>query len=223
MKSLVAFCCLAVTLVLAAPPAAESQAPPVADPQPAPLNPAGNDLLKRMTALNANLHSYKAAVHLDVALKTFPYLSPSIDGSVYYKQPDKQAVVFDTVPALASQFKKVYPKVDPPGIWTVVYEVGMMGDQSGTTTFRLVPKKNGRIEHLDVQVDDATATAKSYTWSYKDGGYVTFDQTYKNVAGNYLVDKQTGHVELPSYKADVTSAFSNYQLNVVIADSVFEQ
>jgi hypothetical protein len=31
----------------------------------------------------------------------------------------------------------------------------------------------------------------------------------------------TGHVELPAYKADVSLAYSNYKLNVDIADSVF--
>jgi outer membrane lipoprotein-sorting protein len=222
MKSLPAVCCLALTFAQVAPLGAQTDPASGPNAQAAP-GAATNDLFKRMTALNADVHTYKAAIHLDVALKSFPYISPSMDGSVYYKQPDKEAVVFDTVPALASQFKKVYPKVDPPGQWPALYDVALLSDRSGTTTFRLVPKKNGRVEHLDVEADDATATIKSYTWTYKDGGYVSFDQTYKNVAGNYLVDKQTGHVELPSYKADVTSAFSNYQLNVAIADSVFEQ
>jgi len=132
-------------------------------------------------------------------------------------------VVFDTVPALASQFKKVYPKIDPPGDWLVTYAVYVLNDTGGSTTFRLVPKKNGRVDHLDVKADDANGTITAYTWTYKDGGFVSFDQSYKTVDGNFLVDKQTGHVELPSYKADVTSQFSNYHLNVAIADSVFEE
>jgi outer membrane lipoprotein-sorting protein len=180
-------------------------------------------LLRRMSDVNASLKTYKADIHLDVELKTFPFISPSLDGNVYFKQPDKQAVVFDTVPSLASQFKKVYPRIDPPSSWPSLYTISTLSDQAGTTAFRLVPKKEGRIEHLDVNVDDANATIKSYTWTYRDGGYVTFDQTYKTVNGNFLVDKQVGHVELPSYKADVTSAFSNYRLNVEIADSVFDE
>jgi len=176
-----------------------------------------------MVGLNAALQSYKATVHLDVALKSFPYLSPSLDGNIYFKKPDKQAVVFDTVPALASQFKKVYPNLDPPSIWPALYDVALLNEGGGTTTFRLVPKKGGRVEHLDVKVDDPTATVRSYTWTYKDGGYVTFDQQFTSIGGNYLVDKQSGHVELPSYKADVQSNFSNYKLNVAIEDSVFDE
>jgi outer membrane lipoprotein-sorting protein len=99
----------------------------------------------------------------------------------------------------------------------------VLGDDSVTTTFRLVPKKNGRVDHLDVKTDDTNATITSYTWTYKDGGFVAFDQSYKTVDGDFLVDKQSGHVELPSYKADVTSQFSNYRINVSIEDSVFEE
>lgn len=180
-------------------------------------------LFKRMIALNAAVRSYRADVHLDVALKTFPYISPSLDGNVYYKKPDREAVVFDTVPALASQFKKVYPKVDPPTRWLALYDVGVVGDANGSTTFRLVPKKNGRVDHLDVRVDDTSATIASYAWTYKDGGTVSFDQQFTNLSGAYLVEKQTGHVELPAYKADVTSNFKNYKLNVAIDDTVFAE
>ncbi|GAC1299728.1 MAG: hypothetical protein NVSMB19_04670 [Vulcanimicrobiaceae bacterium] len=184
---------------------------------------AHNALYKRMVSVNAGVRSYRAAVHLDVALKSFPYISPSLDGNVYYKKPDREAVVFDTVPALASQFKKVYPKVDPPGRWFALYDVGVVASENGSTLFRLIPKKNGRVERLDVRVDDGSATVKSYTWTYKDGGSVSFDQQYTSVSGAYLVEKQVGHVDLPSYKADVTSNFKNYKLNVAIDDTVFAE
>ena len=104
-----------------------------------------------------------------------------------------------------------------------LYDVSQLSDDGTSTVFRLIPKKNGRIEHLDVKADDTNATIKEYTWTYKDGGFVPFDQTFETISGNLLPEKQTGHVELPSYKADVTSVFSNYQLNVQIADSVFEE
>jgi hypothetical protein len=176
-----------------------------------------------MTQINSGLRTYKADLHADVALKTFPYLSPSLDGNIYYKHPDKQAVVFDTVPALAAQFKKVYPHLEPPTAWPSTYTISVLGDQSGVTTFRLVPKKHGRVAHLDVKADDSTATVKSMTWTYEDGGYVTFDQTLTQQSGNYLVKSQTGHVDLPSYKADVRLAYTNYKLNVPVADSVFDE
>jgi hypothetical protein len=209
-----------VCLIGRTPAVADNSAPASAQPA-AQTSAQSNPVYKRMTQVNAGLHSYKADLHADIALKTFPFLSPSLDGNVYFKQPDKQAVNFQTVPALAAQFKKLYPHVEPPAAWPSIYTIGVLGDEGGLTTFRLVPRKHGRVQHLDVKADDATATIRSMTWTYEDGGFVTFDQTVFSKDGNYLIKSQTGHVELPSYKADVTIAYSNYKLNVAIADAVF--
>lgn len=181
-----------------------------------------NPLFVRMEKLNADVKSYTAALHVDVAMKSFPFLSPGLDGNVYFEQPDKTAVVFDTVPVLAEQFKKVYPKVDPPSKWPELYDMSVLSDEKGTTTFRLVPKNAARVEHLDVQANDRNATVVAMTWTYKDGGYVALSQQYGTFSGHLLVNRQTGHVELPSYQADVTAAFSGYKLNVPIDERVFE-
>lgn len=188
-----------------------------------PAVPNAGDLYRRMLGINAKLKTYTANVTLDIKMTSFPYLSPELTGTAYYKHPDKRAVVFDTVPVLAEQAKKVYPRVEEPVDWPKVYTITPLSDESGLTTFRLIPKKNGRVEHLDVKIDDANATVDGYTWTYKDGGFVTFEQTFKTIEGNYLPEKLSGRVELPSYKANITSALSNYKLNVAIADSVFEE
>jgi outer membrane lipoprotein-sorting protein len=212
---------LAVAGAVGPGPIAAEDATPAATQPASAGSTQSNPVYRRMVAVNAGLHSYKADIHADIALKTFPFLSPSLDGNVYFKQPDKQAVNFDTVPALAAQFKKLYPRVEPPGAWPAIYTISVLGDDNGQTTFRLVPRKHGRVAHLDVKADDTTATIRSMTWTYEDGGYVTFDQTVFTKSGNYLIKSQTGHVELSSYKADVTIAYSNYKLNVAIADAIF--
>src|ERR1700676_3044204 len=188
-----------------------------------PAVPNAGDLYRRMLAINAKLKSYTASVTLDIKMTSFPYLSPELTGTAYYKHPDKRAVIFDTVPVLAEQAKKVYPKVEEPIDWPKVYTITPISDEAGLTTFRLIPKKNGRVEHLDVKIDDANATVDGYTWTYKDGGFVTFEQTFKTIEGNYLPEKLSGRVELPSYKANITSALSNYKLNVAMPDWVFEE
>lgn len=177
-------------------------------------------LLQRMSAVNPNLQSYTASLHVVIALHTLP-LSPTLDGNYYFKRPDKQAVVFDTVPVLAQQFQKIYPKIDPPSTWPELYDVTILASNGGTTTLRLTPKRSGRVAHLDVSVDDASAMPSSFTWTYVDGGTVTFDQEYIRVGGNYLVRAQNGKVNLPSYNADVTTTFKNFQVNVPVPDTVF--
>jgi outer membrane lipoprotein-sorting protein len=187
---------------------------------PALVAAAPSSLVQRMAAVNPNLQSYTATLHVVIALHTLP-LSPTLDGNYYFKRPDKQAVVFDSVPMLAQQFQKIYPKVDPPDTWQTLYDISTLSSNGGTTTLRLTPKRSGRVTHLDVIVDDASAMPSSFIWTYVDGGTVSFDQAYARVGGNYLVRSQSGKVNLPSYSADVTTTFSNFQLNVPVPDTVF--
>ena len=175
----------------------------------------------RMERVNANLHSFQATLHVDVTTHGFPYISPSLDGTAYFKEPDRSAVVFETVPALANQFKKVYPQLEPPSEWPQIYDVTPLADNGTVAQFRLVRKKSGRIDHVDVSVDDATATVSTMAYFYKDGGSISFAQTYDVIDGNYVIKSQTGKVDIPHYSADVASTFSNYRLNVKIDDTVF--
>ncbi|MFN2527944.1 MAG: hypothetical protein ABR584_04410 [Candidatus Baltobacteraceae bacterium] len=184
---------------------------------------ASGDMLARMSGLNPHLRSYQAAIHVDIALHTFPYISPSLDGMYYHKEPSKDKIAFNTVPAIAAQFNKIYPHVESPSRWKSVFVVTNQGDDGSRTTFKLVPRVRGRIDHITVKVDDKTATIPQMTWNYNDGGFATLNQTFTQVRGNYIANSQTGHVEFPNYKADVTSSFSNFKINPPIPDSVFRQ
>lgn len=189
----------------------------------APASSQESDLYGRMQHVNAGLKSYEADVTVAIQTHGFPYISPTLQGKAYYKQPDKTAVQFETVPALAGQMKKVVGQMEPPAEWPQLYNVTPTGDNGSTATFRLVRKKNGRIDHVDVTVDDKTAMVSGMTYYYKDGGSIAFRQSYDQIAGNYVVKQQSGKVDIPHYNADVTSTFSNYKVNVAVPDSVFQQ
>src|SRR5947209_4549758 len=57
--------------------------------QASPAQSSSDALLQRMIAQTGHMHSYTAAVHADIAMHTFPYLNPSLDGTYYHKEPDK--------------------------------------------------------------------------------------------------------------------------------------
>jgi len=140
---------------------------------------SGSDLYARMQRVNSGLRSYRADVTVAIQLHSFPFLSPTLAGRAYYKRPDKTAVQFDAVPAIAGQLKKVVGQIEPPSDWDRLYEVNQTGDDGTTATFRLVRKKNGRIDHVDVKVDDRTATVTEMIYFYKeDGGTIKFDNIY---------------------------------------------
>lgn len=179
-------------------------------------------LLQRMATQVETLKSYTASVHADVAMRTFPYLSPSLDGTYYHKEPSKNKIVFTSgLPFIAKQFSKVYPQMESPSRWQTVYYVTSEGSQNGYTTLKLVPRKHGRIDHIDAKIEDRTAEVVQLRWNYNDGGYATLDQTYADVQGHQLVTRQTGHVEVPHYTVDLKSTFSDFKLNAAIPDSVF--
>jgi hypothetical protein len=113
--------------------------------------------------------------------------------------------------------------MEPPSDWPRLYEVTQTADDGANALFKLVRKKNGRIDHVDVKVDDKTATVSEMTYFYKDdGGTIKFTNTYDQISGNFVLKQQTGKVDIPHYNADVTSKFSNYKVNVDVPDSVFQ-
>jgi hypothetical protein len=189
---------------------------------PAQNQPGSGDLYARMQRVNAGLSTYQADVTVAVSTHGPPYISPTLQGKVYFKKPDKNAVVFDTIPLLAQQVKRVVGQMEPPAEWPAIYDVTPGSDDGKTATFKLVRKKSGRIDHVEVTVDDKTATITGMTYYYKDGGSVAFTQTYDEIGGNYLVKQQNGKVDISNYSADVNSTFSNYKINVPVDDKVFQ-
>lgn len=184
-------------------------------------NPTIADVINRMVAADT-VRSYTASVHADIAMHSFPFLSPSLDGTYYHKEPSKNKIVFTSgLPFIAKQFSKVYPEVESPANWTSKYYVSLESQDAQYTTLKLVPRKHGRIDHIDAKIENGTADLVELRWNYNDGGYATLNQTYSVVEGHRLVTEQTGHFEVPHYNADLKSTFSTFHINANIPDSVF--
>lgn len=181
-----------------------------------------NDLIRRMVAAEDDVRSYTASVHADIAMHTFPYLSPSLEGTFYHKEPSKNKIVFTSgLPFIAKQFSKVYPEVPSPAEWLRLYDVSVENSDGKYMTLKLVPRKHGRIDHVDAKIDEQTADLVQLRWNYNDGGYAVLDQTYGVIDGHRLVAQQTGHFEVPHYNADLKSTFTAFKINANIPDSVF--
>lgn len=181
-----------------------------------------NPALEKLIALNDRLHSYTADVRADVVMHSFPYLSPSLTGTYYHKEPNKNKIVFTGgVPFIANQFSNVYPRVESPSHWNDVYVISVEKDDGTYTYFRMVPRTSGRIDHINAKVADESGELAELRWNYTGGGHATLDQTYGKVGAYWLVTHQTGHFEDSNYNADVASTLSNFKLDAQIPDSVF--
>jgi hypothetical protein len=179
-------------------------------------------LLDRMAELNPHLRSFTATLHAVVSMRSFPFLSANLAGTYYFKQPDKTKVVFTSgVPLVDSQFDKLYAHIEPPSRWRDLYQVTVVSDDGSTTAFRLVPRKPGNVSRIDATADDRSATVTSMRWSYENGGYAEMTNRYGRVAGNLVVESQTGHVDEPGYVADLSSTIGDYKLNPDLSDEIF--
>jgi hypothetical protein len=182
----------------------------------------GDDLLVRMAAVNPNLHAFSATLRAHVAMKSFPFLAADLVGTYYYKEPDQYKVVFTSgVPMVAQQFDKLYAHIESPSKWHDLYGVTVVSDDGKTTVLKLVPRKPGNVEHIDVTVDDQKATVTSMRWNYENGGYAEMTNRYGRVEGNVVVESQSGHVEEPGYAADITSTVDNYKINPALPEGLF--
>jgi hypothetical protein len=183
---------------------------------------ASDGLLARMAALNPSLHSYTATLDADVTLRTFPFLSAQLKGTVYHKEPGLDKIVFTSgMPMMAQQFDKLFAHIVSPARWSDVYAVTVVSDDGTTTTFKLVPHKKGNVDSIDAKADDKAATVGFLRWNYANGGYAELHQRYGAVSGNTLPVGLTGHVEEPGYTADITSTLDNYTINPPISDQIF--
>jgi hypothetical protein len=188
--------------------------------------PCGADsqsaLLDRMAALNPHLRAFTATLRAHVAMKSFPFLSADLVGTYYYKQPDKNKVVFTSgVPLIAQQFDNLYAHIEPPSRWRELYSISVLSDDGTTTTFRLVPRKHGNVDRIEATADDATATVTRMRWEYANGGYAEMNDRYGRQDGNLVVRSQSGHVQEPGYVADISSTIEDYQLNPTLSDDLF--
>lgn len=180
-------------------------------------------LLSRVEAANSDVHSLSAQLQAHVVMRSFPYLTADLSGTYYYKQPDKNKVVFTNgVPLIAQQFDRLYAHIENPSQWEQLNAVTLASDDGKDARFKLVPKKHGNVDSIDATVDDKSATVTSMRWNYANGGYAEMTNHYASVNGRLLVVSQTGHVQEPGYTGDITSTLDHYKINPDLSDSLFE-
>ncbi|MBV8638225.1 MAG: hypothetical protein JO322_09085 [Candidatus Eremiobacteraeota bacterium] len=185
---------------------------------------AQDDLLSRMSAVNANLHSYTATMKAHVVMTTFPYLTTDLNGTYYHKDPDRDKLsVTSGLPGIAQQFNQLYPHIVPPAQWNDVFTVSKVSDDGTTTHFKLVPRKAGNVQEVDATADDKRAVVTAMKWTYANGGTAQMTNTYGNIKGYTLITGQAGVVDEPQYKGTITSTLSDYKINPDIPDTIFAQ
>lgn len=196
----------------------------LAVPASAQSSPAA--ILAGIAARNPSLASYQARVHVDVHMLNFPWLSPKLDGTSYFKRPDKYEVVFDRVPSYAHGIDKLFGSIDDVAAWVKEWNIEYGGVQNveGKALYALrMTKKiySDQIKDTVAYVDPATYQVVRMDWHYRNGGTITMTQTYREQAGYNVVCAQHAEIAIPHVRAVADAAYGEYQTNVAVSDSVF--
>jgi outer membrane lipoprotein-sorting protein len=199
-------------------PAAHAQSVTVASS----VTPDARTVLQHMIDRNPSLQSYKARVHVDVRMLSFPFFAPKLDGTSYYKRPDTYEVVFDRVPSYAKGFQKLFDDVGDAAAWERDQKISLDGvtTVNGRSTYvlRLTKRIHSDIlDHTLAYVDSASSALIRMEWYYTSGGKITMTQQYARQGGYWVPSQQHADIQIPHVHAVADASYDAYQTNVAVA------
>ncbi len=176
-------------------------------------------VIQKMLARNPSLASYRARVHVDVKMLSFPFLAPQLDGTSYYRRPDTYEVVFDKMPGYAKSFQRLFDDIGDPAAWERNQNVTLDGtaelDGRPTIVLRLTKKIHSTIlDHTLAYVDPSDYSLLQMEWYYTSGGKITMTQQYRQQGGYSVLATQHATIEIPHVKAVADASYGSYQTNV---------
>ena len=182
---------------------------------------ASLDLLRRATDPNPGLNSYTASAQLSATLHVVLAVKKSFNGTVYYLKP-KRKIEFVNVPSELAQFKNLVTATPSFDEAMTEYTIAPLTDDGAESTYSLVPKKaGGRVKSVTVRVNDQAALIDRATWSYVNGGTLSFTESYTNVGTYRLPSTADIEARFPGYSVDGTITFFNYAPNAPVLPSIF--
>jgi len=197
----------------------------VVSPASAPTVDAAKDpVYVKMVGFNHDLRSSQAVIRVHTKLHGFPPLSFSVEGTVYYRAPNKQKVIFTKLPPLIGGMVKDQPELPPPMAWPSSFAISLITHEVGDSWYLMRPKaSDSPVVQLQVEVSNATGAPLRYIWENKDGSTIAMANSYTSVHGHLVVTSETGSAHGKLYRADVETQLSNYQFDITIPDQVFAQ
>ncbi|HEY8298173.1 MAG TPA: hypothetical protein VIG32_09145 [Candidatus Baltobacteraceae bacterium] len=188
----------------------------------------GHAVVEKMLARNPSLRSFQARVHVDVRMLNFPFLSPKLDGTSYFKRPNNYEVVFDRVPSYAKGFQKLFADIGDPASWEKDQRLSIDGVRAlggrPMIALRLTKKiHSSQLDYTLAYVDPATYQVAQMEWHYTNGGLIVMTQTFKTEGQYSVIASQHADIHIPHVRAVADANYVQYHTNVAVDDAVFER
>lgn len=185
-------------------------------------------ILAKMTERNPSLATYRARVHVDVRMLNFPFLSPKLDGTSYFKRPNNYVVTFDRVPSYARGFEKMFNDVGDPIGWekdsNIVFDGVREVDGRPMLTLRMSKKIYSTIiGDTFAFIDPNTFELNRMEWHYRSGGLIVMRQWYRTEGPFNVISQQHADISIPHVHAVADSTYGAYQTNIALDGSVFDK
>jgi hypothetical protein len=186
----------------------------------APAPSAPSEEAARLFAMSgtrtAAVQSYTSRLHVDVALRSFPYLKFHLNGTITFKRPNLYSVHFEHVPWFGKGFEDM--KMDPmvPSTWGEHYDVTSLTRTGDRTHIEMRDKVDGHIKGVHAELD--ADGLRKIEWSYLNGGNIGVAVTPVVVSGIPVPATEDADIHLPAYHVICHATFSDYK---IVTDSPY--
>jgi hypothetical protein len=179
---------------------------------PAPTAPTAEETAKVLamgSARNA-VHSYTSKLHVDLALRSFPYLKFHLEGHVEYKRPNTYSVHFERVPWFGKGFENM--KMDPlePQTWPDHYDIASIVRSGGRAHVEMHDKIAGNIKGVHAELDNDGL--RRIAWLYTNGGNIDVSVNPTVIEGVPVPASEDADIKLPAYHVVAHATFTDYKI-----------
>jgi hypothetical protein len=158
----------------------------------------------------APVQSYTSKLHVDFALRSFPYLKFHLEGRIEYKRPNLYSVHFDHVPWFGKGFENM--KMDPlqPQTWPEHYDVASVAHEGERTHVEMRDKVAGNVKAIHAELDGDGL--RRIQWRYHNGGNIDVSVNPHIVEGIPVPATEDADIKLPAYHVVAHATFTDYKI-----------
>jgi hypothetical protein len=158
----------------------------------------------------AAVQSYTSKLHVDVVMKSFPYLKLHLEGDIRYRKPNLFSVHFEHVPWFGKGFEDM--KMDPlvPSTWPAHYDVTRLERDGDRTLVEMHDKIRGNIRDVHAELDPNGL--RRIVWAYLNGGRIEVRIAPTAVQGVPVPVTEDADIVLPAYHVVAHATFSDYTI-----------
>lgn len=187
-----------------------------------PAPPLGvTDVLARVAHGDVGIDSYTVPVRIDVRLHKLFTFHFHLDGTEYFKRPDRVALDLHSMP---KQYRELFAELGTPLTWSSQYDLHLVGSTAQPATYRLegTPKHPGQVERLVVDVDGDTPAALHARWFCQGGATIDMHITEQEGPNGYdLPQREEADIDAGGYHVHATFDYGSYAVNENVANEVF--